>query len=309
MHPLIGADEAALDFDFCRLQTNIGGTGRPADGHQHLLRVLHHLFAIGGGEGHLYSVVGLFHFVDLGAGVGVDTPLAEDAGQFLAHVLIFVGDQARQVFNDGDLATEALEDGAELHPHRPGTDDYHRLGNLGQDKYFHVGQDAVGVRLHPRQHAGVGAGSDHDILSLDSFLLAAGCFDRDGMDSVVCRAGKAAVALDGGDFVLAHEEVEALDMLGDDPVFAVEDGLPVDGDRAHAFHAVLSSMLQVVIEFGVKQQGLGGNTAPVQAGAAQLFFPLDEGDLQPILPGADGGGVAPRTAANDNHVVNCLCHK
>ena len=97
-------------------------------------------------------------------------------------------------------------------------------------------------------------------------------------------------------------------MLGDDPVFAVEDGLPVDGDVAHAFDAVLGGVFQVVIDLGVEEQGLGGNAAPVQAGAAQLLFPLDQGDLQPVLPGADGGGVSPWTAADDDHVVDCFCH-
>ena len=31
-------------------------------------------------------------------------------------------------------------------------------------------------------------------------------------------------------------------------------------------------------------------------------------DLQPVLPGADGGGVSPGTAADDDHVVNRVCH-
>jgi hypothetical protein len=26
------------------------------------------------------------------------------------------------------------------------------------------------------------------------------------------------------------------------------------------------------------------------------------------LPGADGGGVSPRPAADNDHVVNCVCH-
>ena len=82
-------------------------------------------------------------------------------------------------------------------------------------------------------------------------------------------------------------------MLGDDPVLAIQDGLPVDGDGAHAFDAVLGSMLQVVIDLSVEEQGLGGNATHVQAGASQFLFALDQGDLQPILPGADGGGIPP----------------
>ena len=129
------------------------------------------------------------------------------------------------------------------------------------------------------------------------------------MNAILGRAGEPAVALEGGDLVLAHEEVETLHVLGDDPVLAVQDGLPVDGDRAHALNAVLGGMLQVVVDLGIEEQGLGGYAAPVQARATQFLFPLDQSDLQPILPGADGGRISARTAADDDHVVNCFCHK
>ena len=160
----------------------------------------------------------------------------------------------------------------------------------------------------PGQHAGVRAGGHHYILGLNHLLFAVGGFNGDGVNSLLGRTGEPAVALDGGDLVLAHQEVETLHVFGDDPVLAVENGLPVDGDRAHAFNPVLGGMFQVVINLGVEEQGLGGNAAPVQAGASQLFFPLDQRDLQPILPGADGGRVSPWTAANDDYVVNCVCH-
>ncbi len=71
----------------------IGGARGAADGDQNLLRFLHDLLAVGAGEGHLDSVLGLLDLVDLGAGVGFDAALAEDARQFLAHVLVFVGNQ------------------------------------------------------------------------------------------------------------------------------------------------------------------------------------------------------------------------
>jgi hypothetical protein len=87
----------------------------------------------------------------------------------------------------------------------------------------------------------------------------------------------------------------------------IPNGLPVESHRAHAFDAVFGGVFQVVIDLGVEEKGLGGNAAHVQAGASQLFFPLDQGDLQPILPGADGGGISARTAADDDYVVNCLC--
>ena len=290
------------------LEAEISGSGGAADGHQHRLRFLRHLLAIGAGEGHLHPVFGLFHLVHFGPGVGVDASLAKDPGQFLAHVLVFVGDQARQVLDDGDLAAKALEDGAELDPHGAGADHHHGLGYLGQGEDLDVGQDPVRVRFHAGQHAGVGAGGDDHVLGLDNFLLPVGCFDRNGVNSLFRRAGELAIALDDGDLVLAHEEVETLHMLGDDPVLAIQNGLPVESDRAHAFDAVLGGVLEVVIDLGVEEQGLGGNAAHVQAGASQLLFPLDQRDLQPVLPGADGGGISAGSAADDDYVVDCFCH-
>ncbi len=97
-------------------------------------------------------------------------------------------------------------------------------------------------------------------------------------------------------------------MLGDDPVFAVQNGFPVDGDLAHPFDAVFGGILQVVIHLGIEKQGLGRDAAQVQASAPQLLLPLDQSDLQPILAGADGGCVSSRTAADDDDVVNRFCH-
>ena len=277
LHPLVDPDETALHLDLGGFEAKVSGAGGAADGYQHRLRLLRHLLAIRAREGHLHAVVGLLHLVHFGAGVGVDASLAKDPGQFLAHVLIFVGDQARQVLDDGDLTAKALEDGAELDPHSAGADHHHGLGYLGQGEDLNIGQDAVRVRFHAGQHARVGAGGDHYILGLDDFLLPAGCLDRDGMNSIFRRAGELAVALDGGDLVLAHEKVETLHMLGDDPVLAIENGLPVDSDLAHAFNAVLGGVLQVVIDLGVEEQGLGGNAAHVQASASQLSFPARSG--------------------------------
>ena len=48
-------------------------------------------------------------------------------------------------------------------------------------------------------------------------------------------------------------------------------------------------------------QRLGGDAAPVQAGAAELFL-FDDGDGRAELRGADGGGIAARAGADDYDV-------
>ena len=52
---------------------------------------------------------------------------------------------------------------------------------------------------------------------------------------------------------------------------------------------------------------LGGDAAPVEAGAAELVGLFDERDFEAELRGADGAGVAGGAAADDCEVVNRLC--
>ncbi len=75
---------------------------------------------------------------------------------------------------------------------------------------------------------------------------AAGRGNFDGMHAVLCRAGEPAGARNDGDLVLLHQEFEALDVLGDDGVFALEHRGPVERGRADAGNAKLGGVLQVV---------------------------------------------------------------
>ena len=112
------------------------------------------------------------------------------------------------------------------------------------------------------------------------------------------------MAWEDGDLVFLHQEDEALGMLVDDALLALLDGVPVELAFAEAFDAVLHRMLQVVIDFGIEQQGLGGDAAPVQAGAAELAFFFNQRDFQAILAGANGRRVTGRAAADDGDVID-----
>ena len=74
-----------------------------------------------------------------------------------------------------------------------------------------------------------------------------------------------------------------------------------------AFDAIVLGVLQVVVDLRVEKQRLGGDAAPVEAGAAQLLVPLDERGLEPVLPGADGGGIPGGTSAENCDVINRFC--
>ncbi len=77
--------------------------------------------------------------------------------------------------------------------------------------------------------------------------------------------------------------------------------------RVDVVDAVLGGVLEVVPEFGVEEQGLGGDAADVQAGAAEDVGGFDERDLEAELSGANGRRVAGRAAADDCHVIDCVC--
>ena len=87
------------------------------------------------------------------------------------------------------------------------------------------------------------------------------------------------------------------------------------GDAARALHhrrdverhvlrgeAKILGVQHGVIDVGGAEQRLGRDAAPVRADAAEIGFFHDRG-LQPELRGADGGDIAARPRADDDHVV------
>src|SRR5207248_7966765 len=107
----------------------------------------------------------------------------------------------------------------------------------------------------------------------------------------LCRSGEPSITLDHIDLVFAHQEIESVGVLGDNLVLARLDSRPIQLCAFDAFDAKLLRFLDVVIDFGIKEQRLGWNAAHVQAGAAKLVVLLYEGYFQPILAAANGGSV------------------
>ncbi len=219
------------------------------------------LLAVGVGIGDADAVLGLLHFLDPRAGIHVDAALLEQAGQLLRNFLVFHGNHAGQELDDGDFGAEGAEQGAELHAHRARANDDQRLGHLLHGQDFDVGENAA-VGLEAGQHFGLGAGGEDDVLGLDLADFAGRVAYLDGMHVALRRAGEPAKALEPGDLVLLHQEVETLGVLDDDGVFALEHRGPVERGRADAANAEVGGVLQMVPDFGVEEQGLGGGCSP-----------------------------------------------
>ena len=93
------------------------------------------------------------------------------------------------------------------------------------------------------------------------------------------------------------------------------------GDAARALHhgggieghivrrkAIVLGVFHVVIDFRGAQQRLGGNAAPVQANAAEVFA-LDDSRLEAKLGGADGRHIAAGAGADDENVETIVGHE
>ena len=99
-------------------------------------------------------------------------------------------------------------------------------------------------------------------------------------------------------------------MLHDDVVLALEHVRPVECGRGDAIDAIaFDACFKWSQIFGGKQHGLGGDAAPVEAGAAKLVGLFDERDLEAKLRGANRAGVTGGAAANDGQVINSVCQE
>ena len=147
-----------------------------------------------------------------------------------------------------------------------------------------VGGDDLAADFQARQGAGVGAGGEDDVLA-----LVGGAVHHDGVGAL-----ELAFTFDDGDALGLDQALQALELAGDDAVFVSVDSGDVDAVQGDV-HAVLGGVAGVVGQFGGVQQGLGGDTAVVQAGAAQLSL-LHEADGEAKLYGPQGSGVSAAAA-------------
>src|SRR5579872_4804555 len=223
--PGIHFDKFTFGLDLRFFQADVLRARLASHGDQNLFRVDFVLLAIDC-NGDRNTRFRLFYFVDLRTGVEVDAALAIDAREFFADFFVFHRDEPWEHLYDCYFAIEGAVDRGKFNPDCSGADNHQRFRDFFQAENFDVRQDAI-VRFHAGQHAGFRTTGEDDVLRFELRRLGVVC-DFDGEDSVLCGAGQLAVALDGLDFVLLHEEVEALGVFRDDLVLAVLDGGPVE---------------------------------------------------------------------------------
>ena len=190
--------------------------------------------------------------------------------------------QVGQGLDDGDVDTEGLPGAGELAADDPATEDDRGRRHAVQAQRVVAGDDAGAVDVQAGQRAGVGAGRQEHVLAL---VALAARLHRGGGD-------QPALALDVLDPARLDEPLQAIVEPADDAVL-------VGVDAVHV--AELLAVTGQVGDLAGVQQGLGGDAAAVQAGAADLVL-LDQDDGHAQLGGAQRGGVATRATTEDDQV-------
>ena len=102
--------------------------------------------------------------------------------------------------------------------------------------------------------------------------------------------------------VLPEQVADAVLELVGDLAGAADDLGEIDLEVVEGDAGSAASVRMLADECAVFEQGLGGDAAPVEAGAAEVFL-FDAEDAFLELPRADGGGVTGGAAADDDDVV------
>ena len=158
------------------------------------------------------------------------------------------------------------------------------------------GDDGLAVELHEREFDRHRAGGDEDVLGLERAVTGRGA------DEHLAGLHETAEAADDFDVTLLEQRADAHVELGDDLVLVGEHRGDVEGELLRADEAMLLAVDGVLIDFGGVEQGLGGDAADVEAGAAEGVVLLHEGHLEAELAGFDGGDIATRAGADYDEI-------
>ncbi len=185
-------------------------------------------------------------------------------------------------------------DGRHLEPDDASAEHQHALGDeIDLERRSRIPDARVGGNESGR--GWFGAGGDDRLVEAHH----AGPFPRFNPQ----RIGRGERALPGQrlDLALLGEAGQAARQPLDHAVLPAADRARVEGRRAKA-HAVRAHRLGVVDDLGDMQERLGRDAADVEADAAQRRARVDQNDVLSEIGGAEGGGVAAGTGAQDQNI-------
>jgi len=149
-------------------------------------------------------------------------------------------------------------------------DDDHGCRLLGQHHGLSVADDLFAIHGQGGQLSAPPPGGDDDVLGLDhlGFPVASAYFDLALRDQFPESHHHV-------DLIFLHQELYALTHFICYPAAALDHRVKLRG--AAGLDSIILRMLDIFIDLCTLEQGLGGDTTPVQANAAQTFFLNDCG--------------------------------
>ena len=224
--------------------------------------------------------------------------LAEDALELLADLAVHARQDPVEILDHGHLGPEAAPDRAEFEADDAGADDEELARDLFQGERPGGGDDDLLVDGDAGELRDVRARGDDDVLRLQELVAAVL-----GQHLDAAGAGEPRGAAIGVDAVLLEQELDALGVAVDAVLLEGHHLREVELGRAD-HHAHVGEVLARLLErLGGVQQGLRGDAADVEAGAAVGGPLLHHGRLEAELGGPDGADVTAGAGADDDEIV------
>ena len=229
----------------------------------------------------------------------------EELPRFLGDLFVGGAQENGQRLQDRDLGAQPPPDAAHLEPDDSGADNAELFRDLGNRQCSIVVEDELVVERCSGKRPRLRAGRDDHVPGHER--LSAGTFDLD-LPGARCAAGEAAGAGMEGHLVLPEQIQDAVVVLAHDLVLAREHPRDVDRQTLDVDPVVGKGVPRVLEILRRLQERLGRNTANVSAGTAERRLAVghrpvvDAGSSEAELRGANGGGVAAGTGADDDDV-------
>lgn len=206
-------------------------------------------------------------------------------------------EQAGALFNQGDAHAQGGKHAGIFDADDAATHDEHGSGNFRHAKNLIAIDDGAAIEGYQGRLGGFCAGGDNDVAGF-VFGLVARAFHLN-----VMRIEKAGGA--GADF-----DAVAGELCADDVHFRLDDADGAEGEIGHGdafLHAIVTAVNALILIAGEMQDGfangLAGDCASVDGGAADDFELLDEGGAFAEFGGLNGSALASRPGTNDDEIV------
>jgi len=295
-HGLIYDDEPTFVRLYAgRVQSDRVGVGLNADRNQRHIR-FERLALAGGlvGQAHGDARVGRLDALGLRVDQHLDARTLELLGCLGGGFFVFERKDVGQHLDDGHICAVGAEDIGEFHADRTRANHHEPLGNGREFQRLAIRDHLLPIDGHARQVARPRTRRYDDRLGLDHLAAR--------LDRYLVLAGELSRALHMRHLVLAEEEADALDQtVGDLPAPLLCGGV-VELQIVEAEAEILALIRQDAGQFGIAQQRLGGNAAPVEAYPAKVLA-LHARHRLAELSRPDRRDIAARPTANYYDIV------